>query len=485
MKNQLFRKRDIASIQAEAFAQNSDLKRSLSLVNLVMLGIGAIIGTGIFVITGTAAANYAGPALTISFVISALGCVMAALCYSEFAAMIPVAGSVYTYSFVTMGEFMGWLVGWTLVLEYLFVSSSVAVGWSGYMVSLLTEFGINIPDILCNPPLDHTDAGWFLTGNIVNLPCVFIVAVVAALLIGGLTQSSWVNNVIVIIKITVILLFIGFGLSYIDTSNWSPYIPENAGVYGKFGWSGIMRGAAVIFFAYLGFDAISTVAGEVKNPQRNMPRGIILSLVICTLLYVIVTAVLTGIVNYKELDVPAPMALAIDSAKDLTWLSPLIKIGAIAGITSVIMVMMLAQSRIYYAVSKDGLFPPFFSKVNKKHVPQNGTIIAALATGLVSASLPLHVISELVSIGTLLAFTIVCIAVLVLRKTQPNLDRPFKCPLVPLVPILGVLICGYQMVSLSGDTWIRLICWTAVGLCIYFFYGRFHSVLKDSNDDNE
>ncbi len=252
MKNQLFRKKDIASIQAEAFAKNSDLQRSLSATNLVMLGIGAIIGAGIFVITGTAAANYAGPALTISFAISALGCVMAALCYSEFAAMIPVAGSVYTYSFASMGEFMGWLIGWTLVLEYLFVSASVAVGWSGYMVSLLTEFGINIPDTLCNAPFDHNSEGWFLTGNIINLPCVFIISIVAALLVGGITQSSWINNIIVVIKVTVILLFIGFGLSYIDTSNWVPYIPENTGVYGEFGWSGIMRGAAVIFFCLSG-----------------------------------------------------------------------------------------------------------------------------------------------------------------------------------------------------------------------------------------
>lgn len=478
MKNQLFRKKNIASIQAEAFAKNSDLKRSLSMTNLIMLGIGAIIGTGIFVITGTAAADYAGPALTISFVVSALGCVMAALCYSEFSAMIPVPGSVYTYSFVSMGEFIGWLIGWTLVLEYLFVSASVAVGWSGYMISLLTGFGINVPDILCGPPFDHTSAGWTLTGNIINLPCVFIISIVAALLVGGITQSSWINNIIVVIKVSVILLFIGFGLSHIDTTNWVPYVPANTGVYGEYGWSGIMRGAAVIFFAYLGFDAISTVAGEVKNPQRNMPRGIIISLVICTLLYIVVTAVLTGIVNYKELNVSAPMALAIDRAEGLSWLSPFIKLGAIAGITSVIMVMMIAQSRIYYAVSKDGLLPKFFSKVNKKHVPQNGTVVAAVATGIISATLPLHVISELVSIGTLLAFTVVCIAVLVLRKTQPDLVRPFKCPFVPLVPILGIIICCYQMVSLSIDTWIRLVCWTAIGLCIYFFYGRYHSVLR-------
>lgn len=474
-KAQLFRKLPLASTQDS----KSEMKRTISTLGLVSLGIGAIIGTGIFVITGTAAANYAGPALTISFAFSALGCVMAALCYAEFAAMMPSSGSVYTYSYASMGELMGWFIGWTLVLEYLFVSASVAVGWSGYMVSLLSDWGIVIPATLANAPFTHLKEGWMMTGNIINLPTSFIISLVAVLLLNGIQGSAWVNNLIVIIKLAVIFLFIGFGLSYIDTANWSPYIPENTGEYGHFGWSGIFRGAGIIFFAYLGFDAISTVAGEVKDPQKTMPKGILISLVVCSLLYIIVTAVLTGIVNYKELNVPAPIALAIDrTGGNLTWLSPLIKLGAIAGITSVILVMMMAQARIYYAISRDGLLPQMFSKLNKKGTPANGTICAAVATGLVAGLLPLEIISELTSIGTLLAFTVVCIAVLVLRKTQPNLHRPFKTPFVPLVPILGILICSAQMVSLSGATWVRLLGWTIFGFIIYFSYGIRHSKLN-------
>ena len=474
-KEQLTRKLSIASLQ------HSDLKRTLKTPQLVALGIGAIIGTGIFVITGQAAANYAGPALTISFAISALGCVMAALCYAEFASMMPSAGSVYTYSYASMGEFMGWFIGWTLVLEYLFVCSSVAVGWSGYAVSLLADWGVNIPTTLSNAPITHTSEGWVSTGNIINFPAMFIVAVVATLLIGGQKESTRINNIIVVVKMAVILLFIGFGLSYIDTANWVPYIPENTGEYGQFGWSGIMRGAGIVFFAYLGFDAVSTVAGEVINPQKTMPKGILISLLICALLYIAVTAVLTGMVNYTELNVPAPIALAIDKAGDgLLWLRPLIKLGAIAGITSVILVLMMAQARIYYAISRDGLLPKVFSKLDKKQTPVNGTIVAASATGLVAGLLPLEVISELTSIGTLLAFSVVCIAILVLRKTQPNLERPFKTPWVPFVPIMGILICGAQMFSLSGDTWIRLITWTAVGFVIYFLYGIRHSNLNNT-----
>lgn len=476
-KEKLTRKLNISSLQ------HSEMKRTLTTTHLVALGIGAIIGTGIFVITGTAAANFAGPALTISFAISALGCIMAALCYAEFASMMPSAGSVYTYSYASMGELMGWFIGWTLVLEYLFVCATVAVGWSGYAVSLLSDWGLMIPDTLANPPLMHTSEGWSLTGNIINMPAVFIIGVITALLVAGQKESTWINNVIVVIKVAVILLFIGFGLSYIDTANWHPYIPENTGEYGVYGWSGIFRGAGIIFFAYLGFDAVSTVAGEVKNPQKTMPKGILISLIVCALLYIVVTAVLTGMVNYKELNVPAPIALAIDRAGEgLFWLRPLIKLGAIAGITSVILVMMMAQSRIYYAISKDGLLPKIFSKLNKKQIPANGTIVAAVVTALISGFLPLNVISELTSIGTLMAFTVVCIAVLVLRKTRPDLERPFKTPWVPLVPILGIIICLAQMFSLSIDTWIRLIIWTLAGFVIYFLYGIRHSKLNQTDN---
>lgn len=482
MLNRLFKKKDISVILGEPSENKEGLRRSLTATNLITLGIGAIVGTGIFVITGQAASMYAGPALTISFVISALGCVMAGLCYAEFAAMIPVSGGVYSYSYTTMGEVLAWFVGWILVLEYLFACSSVAVGWSGYMLSLLNEWGIHFPEQIAGATFDHLkDGSWVWTGKIINFPAVFIVAIVSAFLIGGIKQSALVNNVIVVIKVGVILLFIGFGLSYIDTSNWVPYIPENTGGYGNFGWTGILRGAAVVFYAYLGFDALSTAAGEARNPQKDMPKGILISLLICAVLYIGVTTVLTGIVNYKDLNVDAPIALAIDRAGEgLAWLSPFIKLGAIAGLSSVILVMMLGQSRIYYAISKDGLLPSIFSKVSPKHgVPHNATIFASIVTGLIAGLFPLHVLSELVSIGTLMAFTIVCISIVILRKTQPDLKRPFKTPLVPFVPLLGAAICIIQMVSLPWSTWERMIGWTILGFIIYFTYGIKHSKLNN------
>ena len=484
MIERIFKKKDISAILSEPTETKGGLKRSLSATNLVTLGIGAIVGTGIFVITGQAAAMYAGPALTISFVISALGCIMAGLCYAEFAAMIPVSGGVYSYSYTTMGEILAWFVGWILILEYLFACSSVAVGWSGYMLSLLDGWSINFPDQIAGATFDHLkDGSWVWTGRIINFPAAFIVAIVSAFLIGGIKQSAFVNNIIVVIKVSVILLFIGFGLSYIDTSNWTPYIPENTGGYGNFGWTGILRGAAVVFYAYLGFDALSTAAGEAKNPQKDMPKGILFSLLICALLYIAVTTVLTGIVNYKDLNVDAPIALAIDrTGESLVWLSPLIKLGAIAGLSSVILVMMLGQSRIYYSISKDGLLPKVFSKVDDKHgVPHNATIFASIVTALIAGLFPLHVLSELVSIGTLMAFTIVCISIVILRKTQPDLKRPFKTPLVPFIPLAGAAICIVQMLSLPWSTWERLIGWTVIGFVIYFTYGIKHSKLNGIN----
>lgn len=484
MLNRIFRKKSISAVIGEA-DKNNGLRRNLSAANLITLGIGAIVGTGIFVITGTAAANFAGPALTISFIISAIGCVMAGLCYAEFASMIPVSGSVYSYSYTTMGEVLAWFVGWILVLEYLFACSSVAVGWSGYMVSLCNGWGITLPEHLTKATFDHLPTGeWVATGSIINFPAVFIIALISTLLLGGIKQSALINNIIVVIKVGVILLFIGFGLSYIDTGNWTPYIPENTGTFGNFGWSGILRGAGVVFYAYLGFDALSTAAQEAKNPQRDMPKGILISLIICAVLYVAVTAVLTGIVHYSELDVEAPIALAIDRVgAGLAWLSPFIKLGAIAGLSSVILVMMLGQSRIYYSISRDGLLPKFFSRINsKKGIPQNATIFACVVTSVFAGLFPLHVLSELVSIGTLVAFTVVCISVLILRKTQPDLKRPFKTPWVPFVPLLGAGICILQMVSLPSATWVRLIIWSLIGFLIYFLYGIKHSVLNSKKN---
>ncbi len=480
MIDRLFKKKDINTILQESNNTTDGLKRSLTASQLVTLGIGAIVGTGIFVITGQAAAMYAGPGLTISFLISALGCVMAGLCYAEFAAMIPVAGSVYSYSYTTMGEILAWFIGWTLILEYLFACSSVAVGWSGYMVSLLDEWGIYLPHQIREATFDHIGNEWVWTGSLINFPAVCIIGIVSALLIGGIKQSALINNIIVVIKVGVILLFIGFGLSYVDTSNWHPYIPQNTGEFGYFGWSGILRGAGVVFYAYLGFDALSTAAQEARNPQKDIPQGILWSLIICAILYVSVTAVLTGIVNYKELNVPAPIALAIDSVgSGLAWLSPFIKLGAVAGLSSVILVMMLGQSRIYYAISKDGLLPKIFSKIHQKRgIPHHATIFASIITGLIAGLFPLHVLSELVSIGTLMAFTIVCISIVILRKTEPNLKRPFRTPLVPFLPLLGAGICILQMLSLPWTTWIRLIGWSVIGFIIYFVYGIKHSKLN-------
>ncbi|MDR1865149.1 MAG: amino acid permease [Bacteroidales bacterium] len=481
MFDRLFRKKDISTMLEEASNTQGGLRRSLTVGHLVALGIGAIVGAGIFVITGQAAATYAGPALTISFLISAAGCILSAVCYAEFAAMIPVSGSVYSYSYATIGEFLAWFIGWDLILEYLFACSSVAVAWSGYMQNLLLGWGIELPHHLTLSTLDHTVDGWVLTGSIINFPAVFIVAVISAFLLGGIRQSAWINNIIVVIKVSVILLFIGFGLSHVDTGNWTPYIPENTGTYGSYGWSGILRGAAVVFFAFLGFDALSTAAQETRNPQKDMPRGILLSLIICAVLYVAVTAVLTGIVHYTELKTDAPIALAIDRAgTELAWLGPLIKLGAIAGLSSVILVMMLGQTRIYYAIAKDRLLPEMFAKIHpKRKVPHNATIFAGIVTGVIAGTLPLNVLSELVSIGTLLAFTIVCLSVVVLRKTQPALNRPFKAPLVPFLPLMGAAFCILQMASLPWNTWLRLIGWTVCGLIIYFAYSIRHSNKKN------
>ncbi len=477
---QLFRTKSINQLLEDASDKEHGLKKALSGASLVTLGIGAIIGTGIFVLTGTVAANYAGPALVLSFIISAAGCVFAGLCYAEFASMIPISGSAYTYAYATLGELIAWIIGWDLILEYLFASSTVAVGWSGYIVSFLHDYNINIPAQLCNAPVDFIKGqGWILTGSIINFPAVFIVALLSTLLVIGIKESAGFNNVIVFIKVIVILLFIGFGLSFIDTSNWHPFIPPNTGEFGKFGFSGVLRGAAVIFFAYIGFDAVSTAAQEAKNPQRDMPIGILGSLLICTVLYVLVSGVLTGIVPYAELNVPAPLAMAIDKTGNaLLWLRPLIKIGAIAGLSSVILVMLLGQPRIFYTMAKDGLLPKSFAKIHPRfRTPYVTTILTGIVSCFIAGLLPINILSELVSIGTLLAFTIVCISILVLRKTRPDVPRPFKTPWVPLVPIAGAAICMLQMISLPWETWERLLIWMAIGLLIYFFYSRRNSKL--------
>jgi basic amino acid/polyamine antiporter, APA family len=463
----IWAKKSIASLRAEADA--GTLRRVLGPVNLTTLGVGAIIGAGIFVLTGQAAAQYAGPAITLSFVFAGIACAFAGLCYAELASMIPVAGSAYTYSYATMGELLAWIIGWDLILEYSLGASTVAVGWSGYVVSFLRDMHIVMPAQFTSA------AGSALPGGgtaIFNLPAAIITLAVTALLVLGIRESARANATIVIIKVAVVLLFIAFGISYMHADNLAPYIPPNAGEFGKYGWSGIMRGAGVIFFAYIGFDAVSTAAQEAKNPQRDMPIGILGSLVICTILYIAVAAVLTGIVPYTQLNVADPIAVGID-ATGLSWLRPLVKMGAIAGLSSVILVMLMAQPRIFYTMSHDGLLPPVFAKIHPKfRTPHITTIMTGLVVAVASGLFPIGILGELVSIGTLLAFVLVCAGVLVLRRTNPDVERPFRTPGMPFVPILGVLSCLYLMAGLPWPTWERLLIWLAIGLAIYFLYGR-------------
>ena len=468
-----------------------DLKRALGPIHLITLGIGAIIGAGIFVLTGRAAAQYAGPAIVFSFILAGIACAFAGLCYAEFAAMIPVSGSAYTYGYATLGEFVAWIIGWDLILEYLFAGATVAVGWSGYVVSFLKEFGLVIPAQFTSAPYDHhapADAGWNMwrlftegwvsTGATLNVPAMFVVGFITFLLVLGIKESAAFNNVIVAIKLTVILTFIAIGFAFINRHNWHPFVPPAIGP-GEFGWGGVLRGAGVIFFAYIGFDAVSTAAQEAKNPQRDMPIGMLASLGICTVLYIIVALVLTGVVNYQTLNVSAPIAVAVDAfGEKLAWLRTFVKIGAIAGLSSVILVLLLGQARIFYCISKDGLLPAVFSTVHPKFkTPWVAQILTGAAAMLVAGLFPIGLLGELVSIGTLLAFLIVCAGVLVLRRIHPEIHRPFRTPAVWLVAPLGILCCGGLMAGLPRDTWARLIVWMVIGLVIYFAYGHRHSRL--------
>jgi APA family basic amino acid/polyamine antiporter len=474
-------KKSITELLEQAEDKRYSLRRVLGPLNLISLGIGIIVGAGIFVLTGQAAAQYAGPAIVLSFVISGIGCALTGLCYAEMASMIPIAGSAYTYAYATLGEFFAWIIGWDLLLEYLFGTSTVAVGWSGYMVSFLRDFGIVIPEQISKSPLVFdAKIGWIHTGAIINLPAVFIIAVMTFLLVLGIRESATANNVMVFVKISVLLLFIGAGLFFINTDNWKPFIPPNQGTFGYFGWSGILRGAGVIFFAYIGFDAVSTVAQEAQNPQRDMPIGILGSLGICTLLYIAVALVLTAIVKYDQLLVPDPIAVAVNSAgPKLFWLRPFIKIGAIAGLSSVILVFMMGQPRIFYSMARDGLLPKQFAAVHPKfRTPHITTILTGILAAIFAGLFPIGILGELVSIGTLFAFVIVSVNVLVLRYTRPELPRSFKTPLVPLIPILGAAVSLLQMLSLPRDTWLRLVIWMAIGLVIYFSYGHRHSLAR-------
>ena len=464
------------------------LKRVLGPMHLTMLGVGVIVGAGIFVLTGQVAAQYAGPAIILSFVISAIACALTGLCYAEFASLIPISGSAYTYAYATMGKLFAWIIGWDLILEYLFGAASVAVGWSGYVTSFFRDFGIVLPNYLCQAPFGHDAArGWYLSGAFINLPAIFVIALFSVLLIFGIKESATINNVIVIIKVCVILLFIGFGVAYIKSDNLTPLIPENTGRFGEFGWSGILRGAGVIFFAYIGFDVVSTAAQEVKNPRRDMPIGILGSLTIVTILYILVAFVLTGLVSYKELSVPDPIAVGINAAgPGLFWLRPIIKIGAISGLSSVILLLLYGQSRIFYTMSKDRMLPGIFSIVHTRtRTPHLTSIVVGLLAMVFAGLFPIGILGEMVSIGTLLAFIIVCISVIILRYTKPKLHRPFKTPFMPAVPILGALVSLVQMIALPAETWLRLVIWMIVGFIIYGTYGQSHARKTPTKDANE
>lgn len=451
------------------------LKRTLTAGSLIALGIGAIIGAGLFSITGMAAANYAGPGIMISFIIAAIGCGLAGLCYAEFASMIPVAGSAYTYSYATMGEFVAWIIGWDLVLEYAVGSATVASSWAGYFSTLMRSFGVNLPQELMATPFD---------GGILNIPAVFIVVIMSFVLIRGTSESAWVNIVIVILKISIVIVFVVIGFHYIRPENLHPLIPPNKGHFGEFGWTGIIRAAAVVFFAYIGFDAVSTAAQETKNPKKAMPIGILGSLIICTILYILFAYVMTGVAHYTlfEGGELAPVATAIAQMgpmvngvvprPDYPWLNTAIIIAILLGYSSVILVMLLGQSRVFYSMSHDGLVPKVFSDIHKKHrTPWKSNILFMIFVSCFAAFIPGRVVGEMTSIGTLFAFILVCAGVLVMRSKMKDAPRGFRVPFVPYIPILGILVCMGMMVFLPFDTWIRLIVWMLIGLDIYLAYG--------------
>ncbi|MEA2561210.1 MAG: basic amino acid/polyamine antiporter, family [Acidobacteriota bacterium] len=496
MRRSLFARKPLDVLLAELQGEDR-LRRVLGPVQLTALGVGAIIGAGIFVTTGAIAKEVAGPALMLSYVVAGLACVFAALCYSEFASMVPVAGSAYTYAYATLGELFAWIIGWDLVLEYAVGAATVANGWSGYFQSALGSFGITLPTAISGPVVNYdSELGRLVaTGSIINLPAVLIVALVTVILIVGIRESAGLNAVMVGIKVVAVIFVIGVGAFYVNPDNWKPFAPYGLSGLSLFGHTvmgqtdpggrplGMLAGAALAFFAYIGFDSVSTHAEEAKNPQRDVPIGIITSLALCTLLYLAVVAVLTGMVPYNELDIQAPVADAFDRV-GLGWAHLLLAVAGVAGITSVLLVMMLSQPRVLLAMARDGLLPQgFFGDIHPRfRTPMKSTVATGLFVGALAAFLPIQVLLSLVSMGTLLAFVIVCAAVLIMRRTHPDVERPFRAPLVPLVPILGIAACLVLMFSLPAENWLRLVVWLVIGLVIYFGWGRRHSLLLNSRE---
>lgn len=493
MTHPLFATKSIEVIRAEAEAGEGDahqtLKRSLSGFNIIALGIGAIIGAGIFSLTGMAAGTAAGPGVTISFIIAGLGCVFAALCYAEFAAMIPVSGSAYTYTYATMGELIAWIIGWDLVLEYAVAASTVAISWAGYLNKLIAllagqELADSLRPWMLSPFAEAKLHDGTVVSGIMNFPAAFVIVCASLLLIKGTRDSAVVNNLIVCLKVSIVLLFIVLGWGYMNPENHVPYVPDNTGTFGEFGWSGVLRGAAVIFFAYIGFDAVSTAAQDAKNPKRDMPVGILGSLAICTLLYILFAHVLTGLAKYTEFqgaDGLAPVAIAL-SHTPYKGLMTAVIVAILAGYLSVILVLLLGQSRVFFSMAKDGLVPSAFARVHPvRQTLVTSNLLFMVFTGLFAALVPGNIVGEMTSIGTLFAFILVCIGVVVLRKRNPDFPRAFRTPFVPVIPFLGVGICLMMMYSLGIDNWLRLIIWLLVGLAIYFLYGVKHSKLRQSS----